>query len=304
MNNDIEPNNWLLRRIPKRYQAYAILARLDRPIGIWLLLLPSLWGIGLAGLSTDISLFAALSLPLLFAIGAVVMRAAGCIINDLWDRKIDSEVARTKCRPLASGQLSLEQAVIFLFMLLMAGLIVLLLLSSTTIALGLLVIPLIIIYPFMKRLTYWPQAFLGVTFNFGALMGWAAVTNSLGAPAYLLYGAAILWTLGYDTIYAQQDREDDALIGVKSTALLFGEDSKRWVAGFYAASWIFLALAFLAAGASIIALLTLILAGAHFFWQIKIWDLNDPDSALRVFKSNRDYGLIVLAAILIAEVLG
>jgi 4-hydroxybenzoate polyprenyltransferase len=300
MNTDINFNGWILKFIPEKYRPYAILARLDRPVGIWLLLLPALWGITLASAVEEKSWIGALVLMIIFALGAVVMRAAGCIINDIWDRKLDAGIERTKLRPLASGEIPLENALIFLSMLLMAGLIVLLLLSGTAIMLGILVVPLIIAYPFMKRLTFWPQAFLGLTFNFGALIGWAAVADSLGLPAVFLYLAGMFWTLGYDTVYAHQDKEDDAVMGVKSTALLFGAESKRWVSGFYGACWIFLGLAMIAAGLPLYAYAGLLAAGAHLMWQIRRWNVESAESALRVFKSNTAFGLIVFVTFLAA----
>jgi 4-hydroxybenzoate polyprenyltransferase len=238
-----------------------------------------------------------------FSLGAIVMRAAGCVINDLWDKKLDAQVERTKLRPLASGALSVEQALIFLSMLLMGGLIVLLVLSSTTITLGLLVIPLIILYPLTKRFIYWPQAILGLTFNFGALMGWAAVTDSIGLSALLLYCAGVAWTLGYDTIYAHQDKEDDALIGIKSTALLLGERSKIWVSGFYGAAMMCIVLAFIFSGAALYCYAVLLAAAGHLFWQVWRWDIQEPHSALRIFKSNRDFALIVFVGALVAAFL-
>ena len=274
------------------------LARLDRPIGIWLLLLPSLWGIALASSHLSGFSFKILWLIFLFTLGAIVMRAAGCVVNDIWDRKLDAQVERTRVRPLASGEISVCQALIFLFGLLMIGFCVLILMNGTTILLGLLSVPLIAVYPLMKRITFWPQAFLGLTFNFGALMGWAAVMDGLGLPAVLLYVSGFFWTLGYDTIYAHQDKDDDALIGMKSTALKFGDDSKKWVSGFYAGMLVCLAWAFALSSLNVLAFPGLGLVGVHLFWQIRCWDMDDPACSLAVFKSNRDLGLLVLAAIL------
>lgn len=300
MSGDIRAEGWIAR-LPPGWRPYAVLARLDRPAGIWLLLLPALWAIALAATELHRFSFMPLRVAMLFAAGAVIMRAAGCVINDLWDRDIDARVGRTKARPLASGALSVAQALGFLCALLLGGFCILLLLNGATILLGLLVIPLIVIYPLMKRVTFWPQAVLGLTFNFGALMGWSAVTGQLALPALLLYAAGVFWTLGYDTVYAHQDREDDALAGVKSTALKFGAGSKKWVAGFYGAFWLFFALALAAAQAGVFAYPALAVLAGHLFWQLRLWDPEEPESALRVFRSNRDAGLIALSAAMLAH---
>lgn len=294
-HTDINSKGWLAR-LPASWQPFAVLMRLDRPIGTWLLLLPGWWAIGLSsgGWLTmnrhDAWLF------VLFGVGAVVMRGAGCVINDLWDRDFDRAVERTRLRPLASGVVSVKAALGFLVLLLLIGLGILLQLPFVAILLGILTLPLIISYPLMKRVTWWPQFFLGITFNFGALIGWAAVTGVISLPAVLIYIGGILWTLGYDTIYAHQDKDDDALIGVKSTARKFGAASKRWVAGFYTGAFVLMALGFLIGGVGMSGVL-LLAAAAHLAWQVKAWDMNDPASSLRFFKSNRDFGLILLLAV-------
>ncbi len=237
----------------------------------------------------------------LFCLGAIIMRAAGCVINDLWDKNLDQKVARTQMRPLASGALSRKQALLFLFLLLLSGLTILIQMSFITILLGILSLPLIILYPLMKRITWWPQAFLGIIFNFGVLMGWAATSGILELPALILYGSAALWTLGYDTIYAHQDKEDDALIGIKSTALKFGENSALWVKVFYILSWILLAISASMAFKSFFTPFLLLPALLHIFWQIKMWRINSPQSALEIFKSNRNYGIIVLAGLALGQ---
>jgi len=300
-HTDIQPTGWIAK-LPARFQAYAILARLDRPIGIWLLLLPSLWSLVLAsGTQNFINAGQLLWLCFLFTCGAIVMRSAGCVINDLWDRKFDAQVSRTKTRPLASGQLTPVQALKFLALLLSAGLWILLSLNHMTMFLGLLVLPLILLYPLMKRVTHWPQAVLGLTFNFGALMGWSAVTHTLEWQALLLYSAGVLWTLGYDTIYAHQDAEDDALLGLKSTALRFGQNTKFWLAGFYGGVWVCLTLALFSSShtSAVWGGLGSCAMAAHLIWQITAFELNTPQKALRIFKSNRDFGLIVLAALIL-----
>ena len=299
MYTDLRELNWI-GGVPEKFHPYIYLARLDRPIGIWLLLLPGWWAILLAASQLSGVTFKAFILLMVFAIGAVVMRAAGCVINDLWDRKLDSQVERTQNRPLASGDLSVSQAMVFLAGLLFIGFCILILMNPATVLLGLLTIPLIIAYPLTKRFTYWPQAVLGLTFNFGALMGWTAVMGSLSFQAFFLYVAAFFWTLGYDTIYAHQDKEDDALVGVKSTALKFGEDSKKWVSGFYAAMLLSFALALTLSSANLLALPGLAFIAAHLFWQIGRWDPEDQASCLKIFKSNRDLGFVVLAVIFIS----
>jgi len=296
-HTDIRRDSWI-RFLPGFLHPYALLMRLDRPIGTWLLLLPGWWGIALGAkqawaapsLQQQAWLFA------LFAAGAVIMRGAGCIVNDLWDRDLDRKVARTAGRPLASGALSPGRAIVFLALLLMLGLAILLQLSPVAICLGVLSLPFIAIYPLMKRITWWPQAFLGLTFNFGALMGWAAVTGMLSLPALSLYAAGFFWTLGYDTIYAWQDIEDDAMAGIKSSARRLGGRSKIFVCFSYGISWLLLEAAFWLAGAVPITRLALILPLLHLLWQIKHWNMADPASSLLVFRMNRDFGLLVLLA--------
>ncbi len=276
---------------------YATLARLDRPIGIWLLLLPGWWGIVLASGGLFHMGLKSWTLIVLFGIGAIIMRAAGCVINDLWDRDLDKQVERTKSRPLAAGTLNEKQAMVFLAGLLTVGLLILLTMNWTTIILGVLSIPLIVAYPYMKRITWWPQAFLGITFNFGALMGYSAVTGTLGFSALLLYAAGICWTLGYDTIYAHQDREDDAIAGIKSTARLFGEDSPRWVKSFYDLCAGFLVFAVLLQGSGLWGAIAILMACSHLLWQMTEWQPQDPASSLLIFRANRDFGLLVLLAV-------
>ncbi len=233
----------------------------------------------------------------LFGVGAVIMRAAGCVINDLWDRDLDKMVERTQDRPLAAGTVSIKQASVFLATLLLIGLTILLQLNTTTILLGFITIPLIVSYPLMKRITWWPQAFLGLTFNFSALMGWTAVTGEIGLPAILLYAAGIFWTLGYDTIYAHQDKEDDVMAGIKSTALKFGTHSKLWICGFYVACFICLAIVIIDVTGEYyyFYLPSLIAPALYIVWKLKTWQPEDPASSLKVFKSNRDFGFLVLA---------
>jgi 4-hydroxybenzoate polyprenyltransferase len=287
----------------KNLLPYIKLTRLNQPIGIWLLLWPCLWGVAFAShYVLDIKLL------VLFTLGAIIMRSAGCIINDLADKDIDAQVTRTQNRPLASGELSSKQALVLLAVLLAAGLVILLMFNRITIILGISSLLLVIAYPFMKRITYWPQAFLGLTFNWGALMGWTAVTGKLELPALVLYAACICWTLGYDTIYAHQDKESDALIGVKSTALRFGEKTKTWLAAFYK----IFAILLIAVPAIIFArenyhmqggyFLSWCLVAAHLYWQVKTVDIDDPADCLKKFRSNSWLGALVFVGILLGKI--
>jgi 4-hydroxybenzoate polyprenyltransferase len=293
--SDIRAGDWVDRFLPEATRPYARLVRLDRPIGTWLLLLPCWWGTALAPTGR-----ARWDLFLLFAIGALVMRGAGCVINDLWDRDIDRKVARTADRPLASGRIGVPAALAFLAILLLVGLGVLLQLDRAAIVTGVAVMGVVVLYPLAKRVTFWPQLVLGVAFNWGALVGWAAVRGTIETPAILLYAAGILWTLGYDTIYAQQDKPDDARIGVKSTAILFGRLTKPWLAAFYAGATALLIAAGMTVGAAWPYYAALAAAALHFVWQVKTLDLDDPKDCLAKFKSNRDAGIAITLACLIA----
>jgi 4-hydroxybenzoate polyprenyltransferase len=281
---------------------YLRLARADRPTGFWLLAIPCFWSVALASRSIGAE-YPDPWLLALFAIGAIVMRAAGCTYNDIVDKDIDARVARTQGRPLPSGQVSEKAATIFMLVLCLIGLAVLLSFNAATIWLGLAVIPIVAAYPLVKRYSYWPQAVLGLAFNWGALLGYTAVLGRLEWAAAVLYAGAIAWTIGYDTIYAHQDREDDALLRLKSTALRFGRATKAWLAGFYALAWLGITTAGLLAGAEIVFLLGMGAAGAHLFWQVATLDIDDPENCLRRFRSNRDFGLIVFAAIVFDLVL-
>lgn len=273
------------------------LARLDRPIGTWLLLWPCWWSLALASLYQGPDL-PNIILIALFGIGAIAMRGAGCTYNDLVDKELDALVGRTRSRPIPSGQVSVFQAKAFLLALALTGLAVLLQFNWFAVGLGIASLGIVAVYPFMKRITYWPQIVLGLAFNWGALLGWAAVTGSLHPAAYILYLAGISWTLGYDTIYAHQDKEDDAMIGIKSTALKFGKDTPRWLATFFSLAIFGIAIAGTLAGAGIIFLAGLVFAVLHAAWQLKTLDIDDPDICLMLFRSNRDFGWIVFFAIL------
>jgi 4-hydroxybenzoate polyprenyltransferase len=293
-HTDIVAGGWVAR-LPAGWRPYLLLARLDRPIGAWLLFLPGLWGILLAGPPPIRSI----RLILLFAIGALVMRAAGCVVNDLWDRDIDRRVARTAGRPLASGALRPWQALVFLGALLLAGLAILLQLDRLAQVLGAGSLVLVALYPLAKRVTWWPQLAMGFTFGFGAPLGYAAAAGWIDAAWAALYGAAIAWDLGFDTIYAHQDREDDALVGVKSTARLFGEHTRPFLAACYAATLAMLALAGWFAGLGAWYYPALVLPAALLFRQVWVLDIHDPALCLRLFRANREAGLAVAAAILI-----
>lgn len=283
-------------RAPARIQPFLRLARLDRPIGTWLLLWPCWWGVALADLETG---WAARDLVLLalFAVGALVMRGAGCTFNDIVDRDIDAQVERTKGRPLPSGAVSTKAALVFMVLQALAGLAVLLTLNDFSRLLGLSSLAIVAVYPFMKRITYWPQAVLGLAFNWGALMGYAAQTGTLSWGAAALYFAGVAWTLGYDTIYAHQDKDDDAIIGVKSTALKFGAATKAWLTGFYGAAFALLIAAGALSGAGPGFYLALALVAAHFIWQIRTLDIDDPERCLQIFRANRKAGAFIFIAL-------
>lgn len=293
---DAVPGNWVDSWAPAPIRPYLRLARADRPIGTWLLLWPCWWSVALATLAKG-QPYPDLWHLLLFALGALVMRAAGCTYNDIVDRHYDARVARTRSRPIPSGQVSVRAAFAFAIALSLTGLLILLQFNPFTIWLGISSLALVAIYPFMKRVTHWPQLVLGLVFNWGALMGWAASFGQLSMPALFLYVAAIFWTVGYDTIYAHQDKEDDALLGLKSTALKFGEATKPWLTLFYTLAFAGLMAAGLLAGAGAAFVLMMLVAGAHFVWQIVTLDLNDPANCLSRFRANHYVGGIVFAAI-------
>jgi 4-hydroxybenzoate polyprenyltransferase len=296
--DDAPAGNLVDRFAPAAIAPYLRLARADRPIGFFLLALPCFWSVALAGQVLG-EPYPDLWLLFLFATGAIVMRAAGCTYNDLIDRDLDAQVARTRSRPLPSGQVTPRAATIFMLALCLAGLLVLLSFNSATIWLGFAVIPIVALYPFVKRFSHWPQAVLGLAFNWGALLGWTAVLGRLDWPAVVLYAGAVLWTVGYDTIYAHQDRQDDDLIGLKSTALKFGRATRPWLALLYGAAWLAIVAAGIMAHAGTAFLLGMAVAAAPLAWQVGTLDIDDPDNCLGRFRSNRDFGLIVFAAIVI-----
>jgi len=292
--------NWVDGLAPPFARPYLRLARLDRPIGSWLLLMPCWWSVGLTGMRVE--QFPSLWHIVLFFIGAFAMRGAGCTWNDLVDRNLDGLVERTRSRPIPSGQVTVAEATAFMLAQALIGLLVLLQFNRFTVITGLCSLAVVAIYPFMKRITYWPQVVLGLAFSYGALMGWPAAFGRLDWPAIVLYLGSISWVIGYDTIYAHQDREDDLLIGIKSTALLFGENTRPMLASFYAGAVVLIGIAGLMAGGGLIFVLGLIAFAAHLAWQVARLDINDSAHCLKLFKSNRDAGLILFAAMLLEAV--
>ncbi len=293
---DAPASNWVDDWAPVRLQPYLRLARLDRPIGTWLLLWPCLWSLALADLS-EARILPNFWYILLFILGAIVMRGAGCVYNDLADQDFDGRVDRTRFRPIPSGQVTVKQAKLFMVVLALVGLTVLVQFNGFTIILGIVSLAIVAIYPFMKRITYWPQIFLGFAFSWGALMGWSAVKSTVDLAAVILYAACIFWTIGYDTIYAHQDKDDDALLGLKSTALKFGESTKSWLTLFYVLALTGIWLAAKLAGGGLIFNFALMLAGLQMLWQIRTLDIDDSTNCLLRFRSNRDFGLIIFSGI-------
>jgi 4-hydroxybenzoate polyprenyltransferase len=289
--------NWVDTRAPMWSRPYLRLARFDRPIGSWLLLMPCWWSAALAaGVSGDIG-----QLPgviVLFFVGAFVMRGAGCTWNDITDRDLDAMVERTRSRPIPAGQVSVPQATAFLVVQALVGLTVLLQFNRFAVATGIASLVIVAVYPFMKRITWWPQIVLGLAFSWGALMGFAVTFGRIDAAALLLYAGSIAWVIGYDTIYAHQDAEDDALIGIKSTALLFGARTRPALMAFYATAVALIGGALWLAAARWPAAIGLVAFAAHLVWQIVRLDISDPALCLRVFKSNRDAGLLLFAGLL------
>src|ERR1700676_3232184 len=294
--------NWVDTHAPRWSRPYLRLSRLDRPIGAWLLLMPCWWSAALAaGVTGNLG-----QLPLiiaLFFIGAFVMRGAGCTWNDITDRHLDALVERTRSRPIPAGQVSVPQALAFLVVQALVGLAVLLQFNRFAVATGIASLLIVAVYPFMKRITWWPQIVLGLAFSWGALMGFAVTLGRIDATALLLYLGSIAWVIGYDTIYAHQDAEDDALIGIKSTALLFGARTRPALMVFYATAVVLIGMALGLAGAGIAAWIGLAAFAAHLVWQISRLQIGDPALCLRIFKSNRDAGLLLFAGLLADAVL-
>ena len=297
---DANTANWVDRWVPEGMRPLLKLGRLDRPIGAWLLLWPCFWGISMA---TPMGSYPEFTLLVLFTIGAFAMRSAGCAFNDIVDRDYDAQVERTSRRPLASGQISLREAVMFLSLLGMVGFVVLQQLNYFTIILGFFSLVLVGVYPFMKRVTYWPQLFLGLTFNWGVLMGWSAVTGSLSMEPLYLYLAGIFWTLGYDTIYAHMDKNDDILVGVKSTALKFGENTRAWLFLFYGLSLGFFILAGIEIELNRIYYIGVIAVFFHFKHQIATLEIHNSENCLLTFRSNMYVGAMVFLSIVASKLI-
>jgi len=293
---DAARGNWVDHYAPPGMRPFLRLARIDRPIGWWLLLLPCWWSVALAAGGTGQRLPDPVLL-VLFLIGAVAMRAAGSTYNDIVDRDLDRKVERTRNRPLASGAVSVRAAVVFCCVLVMVGALVLLSLNRFSVVLGLCSLVPVALYPFMKRITSWPQVMLGLAFSWGALIGWSSVTASLSAAPVCLYIAAIAWTMGYDTIYAVQDIEDDAIAGIRSTALLFGDRTRLAVSIMYAVAVLFAGLSFDLAQSGIFAWAGLVAFAVHLGFQSTRISMDNRDRALRLFQSNRDAGLILFAGL-------
>ena len=299
-HSDIAPPAWW-RHMPPASHPYLLLGRFDRPIGWWLLLLPGWWVIPAAAREAGLTLW----MMALFLTGAVTMRAAGCVVNDLWDRRLDQQVERTAARPLAAGTVSIVQAMMFLATLCGVGLAVLLQLPAAAIIAGIAALPLVILYPLAKRVTWWPQAVLGLTFSWGVPLGWTATTGEVPPAALLLvYAGSVCWVFGYDTIYAVQDMEDDRAVGVKSSALGLGRHLRSGVALAYGLAVAGLAAGFLKLLGSGVWICGLALMAVHLGWQVRSLDAGDPAGALRLFKSNRDAGLCLVAGLLLHSFAG
>lgn len=293
--------NWVDRSAPLWTRPYLRLSRFDRPIGSWLLLMPCWWSAALAaGVAHD--LYSLPAIIVLFFVGAFVMRGAGCTWNDITDRDLDAKVERTRSRPIPAGQVSVKQAAVFLVAQALIGLAILLQFNGFAIMTGIASLVIVAAYPFMKRITYWPQIVLGLAFSWGALMGFAVTFGRLDPAAFALYAGSISWVIGYDTIYAHQDTEDDALIGIKSTALLFGARTRPALVAFYALAVVLIGVALALAGAGWAAWLGLAAFAVHLAWQVRRLDIRDTVLCLRVFKSNRDAGLLLFAGLLLDAV--
>jgi 4-hydroxybenzoate polyprenyltransferase len=295
--------NWVDTHAPQWSRPYLRLSRLDRPIGSWLLLIPCWWSAALAArVAGDIG-----QLPLdiaLFLVGAFAMRGAGCTWNDITDRDLDARVERTRSRPIPAGQVSVRRAMVFLLAQALVGLAVLLQFNRFAIGTGIASLVIVAIYPFMKRITWWPQIVLGLAFSWGALMGFAVTLARIDLTALALYAGSIAWVIGYDTIYAHQDAEDDALIGIKSTALLFGERTHQALILFYGLAVVLIGVALHLAGVRWPAWIGLAAFAAHLVWQVKSLKIGDPALCKRLFYSNRDAGLLLFAGLLVDAVMG
>lgn len=291
----------VIQKLPLWMQSYAILARLDRPVGIWLLLIPCFWSMSMASSMQEQSIFYILWMHILFILGAFFMRSAGCVINDLWDQKYDKQVERTKNRPLASGEIKPKQALIFLLLLLFLSFLIFLFLPIKAKILAILSLIPVALYPLAKRFTYFPQLVLGFTFNWGALMGWAAITNDLALPAFFLWIGSVFWTLIYDTVYGLQDMDDDQKLGLKSTAIYFGEKVKAYLimaCFFMAFLWI---IAGILAQMNLIYYLGVILLMGLNIYQLLMLNKDNKEECLKFFKQSHKFGWLMLVFIWIGS---
>lgn len=293
--------NWVDRWAPQRWRPYLRLGRFDRPVGTWLLLFPCWWSQSLAQVSSG-EPYPNIGYLLLFALGALAMRASGCAYNDYVDREIDAKVIRTANRPLASGQLTPAGALAFVVLMALIGLAVLLNFNWFTIWLAIASLLIVATYPFAKRVTNYPQLVLGLAFNWGALVGWSAIHGTVGWPALVLYAGSVMWTIGYDTIYAHQDKDDDAFLGIRSTALHFGDDTVSYVGAVYGTAVLLWLIAGAMAGAHLMYFLAVTLAFLQMSWQVATLDIRDPVNCLRRFRSNRDVGAAIFLG-LVADML-
>jgi len=295
---DIKHDSLVIKFAPKSWRPYLLLMRIDRPVGSWLLLMPCWWGTAMASNGwPDAKLMA------IFFLGAFIMRGAGCVFNDIVDRDFDAKVARTALRPIPSGQISVAKAFIFFNAMCLVGLVILLQLNMFTIWVGVAALLPLAVYPFMKRFVYFPQLFMGFAFNWGALLGWAAVRGELSLAPGLLYIAGIFWTLGYDTIYAHQDKDDDVIVGIKSLAVKLGELTRPWIAGFYILTVLFILSAGYVANIGWAFYPAMILPILHLVWQVRTVDFDNAKDCLSKFRLNRDFGFLVFLAFVIGNVI-
>jgi 4-hydroxybenzoate polyprenyltransferase len=304
---DAPKGNWVDRFAPAASVPYLRLSRADRPIGTWLLYIPCLWGVALAALADGFRPWD-LWLALSCGVGAFLMRGAGCTWNDITDRDFDAQVTRTRSRPIPSGQVTVRGALVWMGVQALLAAVILFSYNRLSITLGIASLVLVVIYPFAKRFTWWPQVFLGLAFNWGAVLGFAAHAGHISLPSLLLYAGGISWTLYYDTIYALQDKEDDALIGVKSTARLFGDRARQWLRGFLVATLVLIAAAIATTPVTglwppLVALAGVWAFGWHMVWQMRRLDVEDPASCLTAFRANRDAGLVLALFLAVAAVL-
>jgi len=294
---DAVRSGWI-ERAPSYVQPYLRLMRLDRPIGTWLLYWPCVFGLALGAASAGAS-FPNLRYLVLTGIGSIVMRGAGCTYNDIVDRDYDAKVARTRGRPIPSGAVTVTQAWFFAIAQALVGLVILLFFNRFAIAVGASSLILVALYPFMKRITWWPQAWLGLTFNWGVLFGYAAMTATISLGAALFYAGCFFWTMGYDTLYAHQDREDDVLVGIKSSAILLGERTKPWLYAFYAAAFALMLAGGFATGLGFVFAFAMLMPGAHLLWQLRSFNTGSPLLCLKLFRANRDTGALIALALVL-----